>query len=161
MGTLKELLAAPDEVRITAPVLSRETMGRVLEILRSEAGSDRVWIDTPTQNLESYFLGVVQRARQSETATSGATSGGQVAAYLRGGADTPAGSDKILERLSLAEPAAPAQAEPVAPAVDDRRLDQLAQGEAKPEQSPQAKPVDLNEANRKLSGLLGSDERKE
>ncbi|MBM3822595.1 MAG: ABC transporter ATP-binding protein [Verrucomicrobia bacterium] len=161
MGTLKELLAAPDEVRITAPVLSRETMGRVLEILRSEAGSDRVRIDTPTQNLESYFLGVVQRARQSETATSGATSGGQVAAYLRGGADTPASSDKILERLSLAEPAAPAQAEPVAPAVDDRRLDQLAQGEAKPEQSPQAKPVDLNEANRKLSGLLGSDERKE
>ena len=60
-GTLQELLAEPDEVRITSPVLSRDTLQKALEILRHEAG-DRVRVDTPTQNLES-FLGVVERAR--------------------------------------------------------------------------------------------------
>ncbi|MGO8681418.1 MAG: ABC transporter ATP-binding protein, partial [Limisphaerales bacterium] len=34
MGTLKELLATPDTLRITTPVLPRETLERVLEIIR-------------------------------------------------------------------------------------------------------------------------------
>ncbi|MCW5557893.1 MAG: ABC transporter ATP-binding protein, partial [Verrucomicrobiae bacterium] len=79
-GTLQELLAEPDEVQITAPVLSRDTMQKALEILRGEAG-ERVRVDTPTQNLESYFLGVVERARSKADATSGATSGNQVAQF--------------------------------------------------------------------------------
>src|SRR3954447_22336411 len=86
MGTLKELLATPDAVRITSPVLPRETMERVLEIIRKDVSDDKVRIDTPTQNLESYFLDVVERAKQNEE-TSGATSGNKVAAYLRGDAD--------------------------------------------------------------------------
>src|SRR3982750_2226856 len=60
MGTLKELLATPDAVRITTPVLSRETMERALEIIRKDIGGDKIRIDNPTQNLESYFLDVVQ-----------------------------------------------------------------------------------------------------
>src|SRR5215468_1198060 len=39
MGTLKELLAKPDAVRITTPVLSRETMERVLDIIRRDVAS--------------------------------------------------------------------------------------------------------------------------
>src|SRR3954470_9003736 len=57
-GTLKELLARPDSIRITLPPLSRETMQRVLEIIRRDVAEDKVKIDTPTQNLESYFLQV-------------------------------------------------------------------------------------------------------
>src|SRR5436305_5374266 len=66
MGTLKELLATPDAVRITTPILPRETMNRVLEVIRKDVAEDRVRVDTPTQNLESYFLGVVPRAKQAE-----------------------------------------------------------------------------------------------
>src|SRR5689334_11106689 len=80
-GTLKELLATPDAVRITTPVLPRETMNRVLEVIRKDVAEDRVKVDTPTQNLENYFLGVVQRAKQQSEETSGATSGNKVAAY--------------------------------------------------------------------------------
>src|SRR5215470_16729714 len=58
-GTLGELLAKPDSVRITTPVLPRETMERVLDLIRRDVAGDRIRIDTPTQNLESYFLGVV------------------------------------------------------------------------------------------------------
>src|SRR6266851_4923114 len=92
MGTLKELLATPDAIRITTPALPRETMEKVLELIRKDVAEDRVRIDTPTQNLETYFLDVVRNAKQAAAETSGATSGARVAAYLRGDAETrPAG----------------------------------------------------------------------
>ena len=62
-GTLKELLAEPDTLRITTPVLPRETLERVLEIIRKDISTGEVRVDNPTQNLESYFLDVVQKAR--------------------------------------------------------------------------------------------------
>ena len=70
MGTLKDLLATPDTIRITTPALPRETMERVLEIIRKDVAGDKVEIDTPTQNLESYFLDVVQKARRAASETS-------------------------------------------------------------------------------------------
>src|SRR5436309_35921 len=95
MGTLKDLLARPDAVRITTPPLPRETMQRVLEMVRRDVAEDKIKIDAPTQNLESYFLDVVQKARQSAAETSGATSGNRVAAYLRGDADAKPATDKL------------------------------------------------------------------
>src|SRR6266571_727046 len=100
-GPLKELLAKPDSIRLTMPPLPRETMQRILEIVRRDVAEEKVKIDTPTQNLESYFLDVVQKARQSAAETSGATSGNRVAAYLRGEADLKPQPDKILERLTV------------------------------------------------------------
>src|ERR1043165_1201569 len=129
MGTLKELLAKPDAVRITTPPLPRETMEKVLALIRRDVADEKVKIDNPTQNLESYFLDVVQRARQSAE-TSGATSGNKVAAYLRGDVDEKAASDRLLERLPL--PAAPAaqpaiaSSEKTTPEVDQAKLQALA-----------------------------------
>jgi ABC-2 type transport system ATP-binding protein len=161
MGTLKELLATPDAVRITAPMLPRETMNRVLEIIRKDVSDDRVRVDTPTQNLESYFLGVVQRAKQSEE-TSGATSGNKVAAYLRGDADaTTSRPDKVLERFTLPAAAAaptPEAAPVVAQSAVNEKLAELTKAD-QPVPAPAAhaqKPAEsLEKANEKLSGLLG------
>ena len=166
-GTLKELLAAPDEIRITSPVLSRETTEKVLAILRAEVG-DTVRLENPTQNLENYFLGVVERAR-AQAQTSGATSGNSVAAFIRGGAEAGAArSDNVLDRLT--KPAATPVAAPSAPAavpearVDSVKLAALTKaGTPAPAPEPvpsapspaPAKPVDLGKANEKLSGLLG------
>jgi hypothetical protein len=107
MGTLKDLLATPDAIRITTPALPRETMERVLEIIRKDVAGAKVEIDTPTQNLESYFLDVVQKARRAASETSGATSGARVAAYLRAGDDGRPPAEKILERLALPQAAQP------------------------------------------------------
>src|SRR5213595_561393 len=74
-GPLKQLLARPDSIRLTMPPLPRQSMERLLEMIRRDVAEDKVKIDTPTQNLESYFLGVVRKARESEAETSGATSG--------------------------------------------------------------------------------------
>ncbi|MGA3180910.1 MAG: ABC transporter ATP-binding protein [Verrucomicrobiota bacterium] len=160
-GTLKELLAKPDAVRITMPPLPRETMQRVLDIIRHDVASEKVEVDTPSQNLESYFLEVVRKAREGLSETSGATSGSLVAAYLRGDAGAPPPAEKILQRLTQAGAPKPVPA-PAAPApaakLDEAKLAGLAKA-AEPRAAPAAPapapPADLAKANEKLSTLLG------
>jgi ABC-2 type transport system ATP-binding protein len=163
MGTLKELLAEPDQIRITTPVLPRATLERVLEVIRRDIAADAVRIDNPTQNLESYFLEVVRKARQAAADTSGAVSGSRVAAYLRGEAEQEPAADRILERLTRAkdEPAA-AAAPSFAPAVDEEKLAQLtrptepsAPPSAQPAPAAEPKQADLSKAEEKLVSLLG------
>ncbi len=161
-GTLKELLATPDEIRITMPTLARSTMEHVLEIIRKDIAEDKIHVDTPTQNLESYFLSVVQHARQAAAETSGAMSGATVAAYLRGDGGSAPASDRILERLSQAQPAEAAPVLVSAPVetVDQKKLAALSAptepAAAAPGPVPEAKKAeDLEKANEKLSSLLG------
>jgi len=164
MGTLKELLAKPDAVRITTPPLPRETMEKVLRIIRQDIADAKIEIDNPTQNLESYFLEVVRKAKASLAETSGATSGSKVAAYLRGEAEAAPVSEQLLERLTVASAKAPELAPAPEPAekVDVAKLQSLSRASeppptpapapAKPQEPP---PADLSKANEKLSSLLG------
>ena len=165
MGTLKELLAKPDTLRITMPVLPRETLERVLEIIRHDTVADRVRVDNPTQNLESYFLDVVQKARQAASETSGAISGARVAEYLRGGAEEKSSTEKILERLALPEtvrPTTPSQpALQAEPKTDEKKLETLTKAaESAPPPAKLVHPaeqeqlMDLSKADEKLSSLL-------
>jgi len=161
-GTLRELLATPDAVRITTPALPRETMERVLEIIRKDVAADKVRIDTPTQNLEGYFLDVVLKARQAAAETSGATSGARVAAYLRGDAEAKPATERILERLTSPSPAPAASASAMQPieTVDQKKLDALTKASettlppGTPSTPSPEKPVDLAKADEKLSSLL-------
>jgi len=166
MGTLKELLAKPDAIRITTPVLPRETMQQVLDIIRRDVAADKIEVDNPSQNLESYFLEVVRKAKESFAETSGATSGSKVAPYLQAGAEAAPPSDRILERLTVS--AAQSKAEPVvaskpAEKVDEAKLQSLAQPAAltaAAAAAPPPPPTDLNKANEKLSSLLGKPNEK-
>jgi ABC-2 type transport system ATP-binding protein len=155
MGPLKDLLATPDAIQITTPALPRHTMEQVLSMIRKDVAEDKVRVDTPTQNLESYFLEVVQNARRAAAETSGATSGATVAAYLRGEAQEKPAADRILERLSAPQPpAAPPAAPAPAPSVDEHKLDALTRA-AEPAKSPVPEPApELEKANEKLSSLL-------
>jgi ABC-2 type transport system ATP-binding protein len=165
MGTLTDLLATPDAIRITTPALSRPTMEKVLATIRQDIAEDKVRIDTPTQNLESYFLQVVHKARQAAAETSGAMSGATVAAYLRGEAEAKPVGDRLLERLAAPQPAQPVNApapEPVA-TVDEKKLDALAKPTAPVEPAPASekavpspeKAAELEKANEKLAALVG------
>jgi ABC-2 type transport system ATP-binding protein len=164
-GTLKELLSTPDAVRITTPTLPRATMEKVLEIIRRDVNEDKVRVDTPTQNLESYFLDVVEKARAQSTETSGAVGGAKVAAYLKGDAEGVPASEKILERFTapavVVQPVQPISATPTQPAVDETKLASLASSAEpapvpKPVESAQpVQPEELRKANEKLSSLLG------
>lgn len=179
MGTLKELLTERDTLRITLPVLPRPTLQKILDIIRQDVAEDRIKIDNPTQNLESYFLEVVRKARESAAETSGAVATGQVAAYLRGDAelDKKAATEKILERFTMPV-SSPKQETPQAPKLptttaDELKLQMLAKPASPPPPAvpaqtaaPQpatqttatepAKPaVDLSKADQKLAKLLG------
>ena len=164
-GTLKELLTERSSVRITFPTLPREAMENILGTIRRDVAADRIQLDNPTQNLESYFLGVVNRARASEQNTSGATSGSQVAEYLRGSAEAGAQQQaRVLDRLVAAAPAAEAPAPvvvvPTAAAVESqKKLAALAAPAAaapEPKVEVAVKPVhDEAKANEKLANLLG------
>jgi ABC-2 type transport system ATP-binding protein len=161
-GTLKDLLATPDTLRITTPVLPRATLERVLEMIRKDVSTGEVRVDNPTQNLESYFLDVVQKARAGQE-TSGAQSGARVAEYLRvGGVEKPE-TEKMLEKLALPQAAAPVATVPelkAAPAMDETKLAALARPVelVTPPSRPAPEPeeaVDLTKADAKLSSLLG------
>ena len=159
LGTLQELLAKPDTLRITTPVLPRPTMERVLEIIRKDIGGGEVRVDNPTQNLESYFLEVVEKAKKASEQTSGAQSGARVAEYLRGDVTTAPAPDKVLEKLTLPTSAAfaPVASKPAGPAVNEKKLDALTKAELSPAPSqpaPQPKTEDLAQADEKLSSLL-------
>ena len=163
-GTLKELLTERESIRVTFPALAREKVETILGAIQREVQADRVKLDSPTQNLESYFLGVVNRARASEQ-TAGATSGNQVAAYLRGGAEASAQQQaRVLDRL-VAAPEAPKIVEPVvqvptaAEVEAQKKLAALAAPtapvvEPKVEVAPQP-AMDAAKANEKLANLLG------
>ena len=131
---------------------------------------DKIEIDNPTQNLESYFLGVVAKARASEEATSGATSGSRVAEYLReGGEEAPqiADKEKLLDRLTTVEAVAEKPA-PAAPTAEEnaqqKKLDTLSEAAPvaapKPSPSAEAKKVEAENqvvSEKKLNDLLGGD----
>jgi ABC-2 type transport system ATP-binding protein len=162
-GTLKDLLAEPDTLRITTPVLPRETLEKVLAIIRQDVATGEVRVDNPTQNLESYFLDVVAKARAANE-TSGAQSGARVAEYLRGGVEAQPAADRVLEKLSLpqATPGLVAKsAEVSAVNVADGKLAALTQSSqpapavTQPTAAPEPKPADLAKANEKLASLLG------
>jgi ABC-2 type transport system ATP-binding protein len=161
-GTLKELLSEPDTLRITTPVLPRPTLERVLEIIRKDISTGEVRVDNPTQNLESYFLAVVEKAREAAHENSGAQSGARVAAYLRAGVEEAPAGQKMLEKLAL--PQAARETAPVnvpapatGPRVDETKLEALSTAEpvVTAKKEPEQKPADLSKVDEKLSSLLG------
>ena len=160
IGTMKELLSDRNATRITSPALSRETMDHVLKLIREDTQSQEVHVDNPTQNLENLFLNIVEQARKKESETSGATSGHRVAEYLRGKAgETQA--DRVLDHLTRSEKPIPSQDQaprPTTPAVDEDKLASLAQrdeNDAMEKTSVPKKEENIDNANNKLSGLLG------
>ena len=163
-GTLEELLTERDSVQFTVPALSETAQKEVLEVMGRHVDRESIRVDNPSQNLESLFLNVVEEARASDE-TSGATSGSEVAEFLRADEPVPTQAEKMLERLADKEAAQPVAqekaeaAEPETPKVDEAKLDSLSETETEPEtKKPEPKAAskkNLDEVDDKLSGLLG------
>ncbi|MCW5559096.1 MAG: ABC transporter ATP-binding protein [Verrucomicrobiae bacterium] len=161
-GPLHELLARPDSLRFTTPALSRPLVEEVLAVMRREAAPDAVRVETPTQNLESYFISVVNRARANAQSTSGATAGNRVAAYLQPTEIAATAGEKVLERLAAVAPTPgnPETVVPGEPKPDETKLAALTQAEAPSvpaiqEPAPASEDSEaLKEAEDKLSSFL-------
>ena len=165
-GTLEELLTERDTIRFTLPALSEEAQQEVMDTIGKHVGTDKVRVENPTQNLESFFLNVVENAIAKDEDTSGSTAGNEVAEFLRADDPLPTQAETMLERLADKDAAQPAatqkEPQPEEPKVDTAKLESLAGDEApnqpaKPKQAETKKSQNLDDAEDKLSGLLGGD----
>ena len=122
-GTVDELLADTNHTLIKAPRLEPAVIDKVEHVLR-EAGVAIESIETPRQRLEDLFMDIVEEARAAQMATSGATSGGTTADFLK--QDEPGDeAEALLEHLERG----PMQVEP-ARSVSAAILDATEQAEA-------------------------------
>ena len=169
-GTLEELLTEHDSIRFTMPALSEEAQREVMGVIKKHVKHEDVRVENPTQNLESFFLNVVENAITMDEETSGSTSGHEVAEFLRSDAPVQTQAEKMLERLADKKASKPKPKiekevpEVEQPKVDEEKLKSLS--ESNETAQPKAKAREgkaterqqnIDEADDKLSGLLGGD----
>jgi len=99
MGDIHELLREEDRTQIITDRLDEATITRIRELIEQNR-HQVVSVGTPTTRLEAFFLRTVQKARETQAATSGATSGGRIADFLAQGAQEPA--TQVIESLVTA-----------------------------------------------------------
>ena len=113
-GTCDELLVSQSKTSIESETLDDDTVSEIDRVIRSRSGGTKsvLRVSKPRQTLEALFLDIVTRARSEQLSTSGATSGGVTASFLKG-ADDAAGA-ALIDKLVAAPTLAQAQAEAAA-----------------------------------------------
>lgn len=89
-GTCDSLLERQERVTIEAETLDDATIAEIDAVIRRRTNGSKsiLGVSRPRQKLEELFLSIVEKAK-AQVQTSGATSGGQTAAFLRAqGSDT-------------------------------------------------------------------------
>jgi len=169
-GTLDELLTERDSIRFTMPALSEEAQREVMGVIKKHVNNEDVRVENPTQNLESFFLTVVEDAITKDEETSGSTSGHEVAEFLRSDAPVQSQAEKMLDRLAdkeVSKPKPKIQKETPQveqPKVDEEKLESLSESnepgppkEKVSESKATERQQNIDKADDKLSGLLGED----
>ena len=172
-GTLDELLTERDSMRVTFPSLTGSAKEEVMDVLKKHVNEEDLRVDNPTQNLESFFLKVVENAVSKDATTSGATSGHEVAEFLRSEGPIQSQADRMLDRLASTEKEdatdssgeeseTPAVEEDLVTEKTEAQLDRLTTAEQNAQLEPKAEPsekesqkADLDKADKKLDDLLG------
>jgi ABC-2 type transport system ATP-binding protein len=91
-GTVDDLLQDTERTVIRTGRLDQETIDRIDAVLRERGGAIEQ-VESPKQRLEDLFLDIVEQARKERLATSGATEGGETAAFLR--SENQSGDDLV------------------------------------------------------------------
>ena len=136
VGALSELLSVADINTFSVPSLTMEKTVEVLGLLRKYLHTHDIKVSHPKKSLEDYFLEVIEKAREDQVETSGASSGGKIAAYLQDEEDSS--SDEILSELAESEPE---------PEDDTSRQNE----------SVEENPTDDQTADQSLNNLLGRE----
>ncbi len=104
-GTCDSLLAATDRMSIETEPLDDVTVSEIDAILRRRSGTGVLRVAKPRQRLEELFLDIVAKAQQERLGTSGATHGGETAAFLKG-----EDGEQLIDQLLTTEDEQPAAA---------------------------------------------------
>jgi ABC-2 type transport system ATP-binding protein len=100
-GTCAELLETRERSILETDALDDATLNEIRGVL-ARRSVRLASVSKPRQRLEDLFIGIVERARADHIATSGAQSGGQTAAFLKGEPGEQRGKE-LIERLVTSE----------------------------------------------------------
>ncbi|MBC8309065.1 MAG: ABC transporter ATP-binding protein [Phycisphaerales bacterium] len=102
-GTVDELLVESDHTMIRIPRLHNDgTIEKIDQILQDTEGTAIESVTQPRQNLESFFIQIVDRAREAKVETSG-VKGGTTAPFLRSDQKGDALIEKLIDTENMAE----------------------------------------------------------
>ena len=167
-GALDDLLTVSDKTRILTPQLPKETMDKLLGLLRENLQGEQFNVDHPRRTLEEFFLDVISQARRESVETAGVAGGGGIAEYLVGDSVDKSDKNAVLnslmqENAGAAAPAAGPEDSPAAAveSADEKiasvlETKQAAAAAAETAQSRSEEAADnIRWANDKLDSLLG------
>lgn len=99
-GTADELLVDSDHTLIRMPRIRNDgTISQIESILAQNEGTSIESVEQPRQNLESFFINIVESAREQRIATSGAHTG-DTAPFLKGNEEGEVLIDKLIDNDS-------------------------------------------------------------
>ena len=94
MGTIQELLKDPHSLKIGIPAKTEgETIQYILNVVRDAIGQEPV-LEYPHRDLETFFLEVIEKARQGSAESSGVGASAGLADFLV--SELPQTSDDVL-----------------------------------------------------------------
>ena len=106
-GTCDNLLTTQDRTTIETDQLDDATIAEIDRIVQARTGGTHSIrkVSKPRQTLEALFLDIVEKAKTEQVTTSGATSGGQTANFLRAGQDSDQErGDAVIDKLVKGDP---------------------------------------------------------
>lgn len=154
-GTCDELLSSKERTMIEADELDDQTIAEIDEVIRRRSSGSKsiLSVSSPRQRLEELFLGIVERAQSERTSTSGATQGGETAAFLRSAETSIAGAaliDSLLEQGSSKDSASDGATDQSSTRAENTERVQQSQAPVTPHGEDTGQDV--------ISSLLNSDE---
>jgi len=170
-GTAQELLADTEHTIIETPRLQAETISRIEQLIQQLEGKAIDKVQAPRQRLEELFMQIVERARQEQILTSGATHGGETASFLRG---EDAQGDQLIDSLMREQSeqaqttraverdsAEPATDEPARNVLEELTRPEQPESDERPRRS-RSRPADAPQAPEDvdrsiIDSLLGSE----
>lgn len=164
-GTADELLVDSDHTIIRVPRIKNDgTIEEIEKILEANEHSSIESVSQPRQNLESFFIQIVDKAREDKVETSGAK-GGDTAAFLRGDEEGEVLIEKLIDTPEQAQRATQQVVQEKDTKADDEAvLDSLLKSSEAPaivKESPkQIKPSSEADASF-IDGLISDDDEKE
>lgn len=124
-GTADELLVDSEHTILRIPRIHNDgTIAKIERILEESEGIGIESVEQPRQNLESFFIQIVERAREARIETSG-VKGGDTAPFLKGDEKGEDLIDKLVEQTPSQQVALQEHTEPEPVQQDDEMLDSL------------------------------------
>ncbi|MBT4530099.1 MAG: ABC transporter ATP-binding protein [Phycisphaerae bacterium] len=161
-GTAEELLVDSEHTVIKVPRVHNDgTITKIEQILAESEGTSIDSVQQPRQNLESFFISIVEKAREQKTSTSGAHTG-STAPFLQGDEEGDLLIDKLVDNDKQVHHAEEVKKEDsIDSAKDAQMLDALVEKETTQVRATEAttdKPLSSEADSAVIDSLLSDDD---